>query len=149
MTTIPFPTEFSELLRSLNAHEVKYLVIGGYAVAFHGHPRTTGDIDIWVEQSEENARRVVEALDAFGFGVAALDPTLFLKDHQVTRMGRPPLRVDVLTTPSGVDFAACYERRVEGKLGDVETSIISLDDLKESKRASGRHKDLNDLEQLP
>lgn len=62
MTTIPFPTEFSELLRSLNAHEVKYLVIGGYAVAFHGHPRTTGDIDIWVEQSEENARRVVEAL---------------------------------------------------------------------------------------
>lgn len=64
-------------------------------------------------------------------------------------MGRPPLRVDVLTTPSGVDFAACYERRVEGKLGDVETSIISLDDLKESKRASGRHKDLNDLEQLP
>ena len=149
MPTIQLPTIFSELLRSLNARDVRYLVIGGYAVAYHGHPRTTGDIGIWVEQSETNALRVVEALDAFGFSVPALKPDLFLQDNQIIRMGRPPLRAEVLTSASGVEFAACYERRVRGEMGDVEASLISLDDLKENKRASGRHKDLDDLERLP
>ncbi len=149
MPTIQLPTVFSELLRSLSAHEVKCLVVGGYAVAYHGYPRTTGDIDIWIERSEENAQRVAEALRAFGFDVPALKPALFTKADQIVRMGHPPLRVEMLTSASGVAFAECYESRIEDTLGGVRTQIIGLECLKKNKRASGRHKDLDDLEHLP
>ena len=149
MPTIQLPTEFSELLKSLGAHEVRYLVVGGYAVAYHGYPRTTGDIDIWIERTAENAWRVVEALRSFGFDIPALHPELFMKPDQLVRMGYPPLRVEILTSASGVEFAACYAERVEDELGGTEASIIGLDCLKANKRASGRHKDLSDLEHLP
>ncbi|PSQ83098.1 MAG: hypothetical protein BRD44_05705 [Bacteroidetes bacterium QS_7_67_15] len=145
---IPFPTAFSDLLKSLNDHEVTYLVVGGYAVGFHGHARTTGDIDIWIEQSPANAERVRVALGEFGFDTEVLEPGSLLKEDQIVRMGYPPLRVEVMTSVSGVNFSDCYERRVEGELGEVETSLIGLDDLKANKRASGRLKDLNDLEKL-
>lgn len=149
MPTIQLPTEFSELLRLLNAHEVKYLVVGGYAVAYHGYPRTTGDIDIWVEQSGENATNLVRALKEFGFDVPALEPQLFLADDRIVRMGHPPLRVEIITSASGVDFSSCYGDRVEDEMGGVEATIISLACLKKNKRASGRHKDLSDLDNLP
>jgi predicted nucleotidyltransferase len=146
---IQLPSVFSDLLKSLNTHEVKYLVIGGYAVVYHGHPRMTGDIDIWVEQSPVNAERVSDALNAFGFDPGVLAPGTFLKDNQLVRMGHPPFRVEVMTSPSGVDFAACYERRVEDEIEGAAVPFISLSDLKQNKQASGRTKDLNDLEQLP
>lgn len=149
MATIQLPTEFSELLRLFNAHEVAYLIVGGYAVAYHGYPRTTGDIDLWIRSTEANGQQVVAALRAFGFNVPALKPGLFLKPDQVVRMGHPPLRVEILTSISGVDFDACYPNRTEDTLGEVEVSLIGLDCLKENKRASGRHKDLDDLEHLP
>lgn len=149
MPTIQLPTEFSELLRLFRAHEVKYLIVGGYAVAYHGYPRTTGDLDIWIERSEENAQRVYRALRAFGFDVPTLQPELFERKDQIIRMGYPPLRVEILTSASGVEFASCYAQRVEDKLGEVNVSIIGLECLKRNKRASGRHKDLNDLEHLP
>ncbi len=149
MPTIQLPTEFSELLRLLNACEVKYLVVGGYAVAYHGYPRTTGDIDIWIEQTRENPEPAVRALRQFGFDVPALEPAMFLEADQIVRMGYPPLRVEILTSLSGVGFAECYERRVVGDMGGVETNIIGLKCLKENKQASGRHKDLSDLEHLP
>lgn len=149
MATIQLPTEFSELLKLFNAHEVAYLIVGGYAVAYHGYPRTTGDIDLWIQSTEENGKRVVAALRAFGFNVPALKPELFLKPDQVVRMGHPPLRVEILTSISGVAFDACYPKRTEDRLGEVDVSLIGLDCLKANKRASGRHKDLDDLEHLP
>jgi predicted nucleotidyltransferase len=149
MATIRLPTEFGELLKLLNAHEVKYLIVGGYAVAYHGYPRTTGDIDIWIDRSGENARRTVEALREFGFDVPTLQPELLMKPDRIVRMGYPPLRVEILTSASGVEFAPCYENRVEDEMGGTTVSIIGLECLKKNKRASGRHKDLDDLEHLP
>ncbi len=149
MATIRLPTEFSELLKLFNAHEVKYLIVGGYAVAYHGYPRTTGDIDIWIERSGKNARRTVKALREFGFDVPALQPELLRKPGRIVRMGYPPLRAEILTSLSGVEFAPCYENRVEDEMGGVTVSIIGLECLKKNKLASGRHKDLDDLEHLP
>ena len=149
MATIQLPIEFSELLKLFGAHEVKYLIVGGYAVAYHGYPRATGDIDIWIERNRENTQRTVEALREFGFDVPVLQPALLMKPDQIVRMGYPPLRVEILTSASGVEFTACYESRIEDELGDVAASIIGLACLKKNKRASGRHKDLSDLEHLP
>lgn len=149
MPTIQLPTEFSELLKLLNAHEVKYLIVGGYAVAYHGYPRTTGDIDIWIERSAENAQRIYRTLRAFGFDVPTLQPELFAKADRIICMGYPPLRVEILTSVSGVEFAPCYAQRIEDEIGEVTASIIDLECLKKNKRASGRHKDLSDLEHLP
>lgn len=149
MATIQLPTEFSELLKLLNAHEVKYLIVGGYAVAYHGYPRTTGNIDIWIESTESNGKRIVAALAEFGFNVPALRPALFTRPDQIIRMGHPPLRVELLTSISGVDFSECYRGRTRAELGGVATTLIGLDCLKKNKRASGRHKDLDDLEHLP
>jgi hypothetical protein len=149
MPTIQFPTEFSELLRLLNDRDVRYLVVGGYAVTYHGYPRTTGDLDLWIDRTETNAGRVVDALRAFGFDVPTLAPSLFLEEDRIVRIGHPPLRVEVFPSISGVDFAPCYDERVVDALGDVEATIIGLECLKKNKRASGRHKDLDDLENLP
>ncbi len=149
MPTIRLPTEFSELLKLLNAHEVNYLIVGGYAVAYHGYPRTTGNIDLWIEQTSENAAQVVQALRDFGFDVPSLTPALFLEKDRVVRMGHPPLRAEILTSISGVDFAECYPDRVDDEIDGVPTHIIGLAALKKNKKASGRLKDLSDLEHLP
>ena len=149
MPTIQLPTEFSELLKLLGAHDVQYLIVGGYAVAYHGYPRATGDIDIWIERSNENAQRIVTALREFGFDIPALQPELFTQQDQIVRMGHPPLRVAILMSASGVEFAECYKDRVEDELNGVPAKLIGLECLKKNKRAAGRHKDWNDLEQLP
>ena len=149
MATIQFPTEFSALLKLLNDHEVRYLVVGGYAVSYHGYPRTTGDLDIWIERTEENASRAVRALREFGFDVPKLNTALLLAEDRIVRMGLPPLRIEIFPTASGVDFAPCYDERIVDELGGVEAAIIGLNCLKENKRATGRHKDLDDLENLP
>ena len=149
MPTTPLPTDFSALLRSLNAHSVRYLVVGGYAVAYHGYPRTTGDLDVWIERSAANAERTVAALRTFGFDVPALQPALLMEPDRIVRMGHPPLRVEILTSISGVAFEDCYAERVEDRLGDTPTHLIGLPCLKTNKRASGRYKDLSDLEHLP
>jgi len=146
---IKLPRDFSEFLRLLNDREVRYLVIGGYAVGYHGYPRATNDLDVWIAIAPDNAARVVEALEDFGFGSAELTTDLFLKEDSIIRMGLPPMRIEILTTISGVSFETCYQDRVEGVFGGTEVTLISLDDLKRNKRASGRYKDLDDLEHLP
>jgi len=133
----------------LNAHHVEYLVIGGYAVNYHGYARATGDIDIWVAVHPSNAERVVAALTEFGFNVPDLSVELFLKPWQIIRLGMPPVRIEVATTISGVDFAECYSQRVEATLDGVPVKLISLKHLKLNKRASARNQDLADLERLP
>ncbi len=149
MATIHLPPDFKEFLRLLNAHKVEYLVIGGYAVGYHGYPRATADMDIWIAVHPANANKIVAALKDFGFDPPDLTPELFLRQWQIIRLGVPPVRIEIATTISGVDFAGCYAERVEDTLDGVPVNLISLKDLKRNKQASGRHQDLADLEHLP
>ncbi len=142
------PPDFKEFLQLLKDHDVKYLLIGGYAVGYHGYPRATGDMDIWVAIEPDNAAGIVAALREFGFDFPELTAELFLRERSIVQMGAPPMCIEVVTTISGVTFAACYAARVVATLDGVEVSLISLEDLKRNKKASGRHKDLNDLEHL-
>jgi len=136
-------------LRLLNSKKVKYLVVGGYALGIHGYVRATGDIDVWVEASGENAKKLVGVVSEFGFRGPELTEGLFLESNRVIRMGLPPVRIEVLTGVSGVTFAECYASRLTADLDGVPVAVISLGDLKKNKRASGRPKDLADLEELP
>jgi hypothetical protein len=148
--TTTLPSDFKEFLRLLEETDVKYLIVGGYAVGYHGYPRSTGDMDVWVESTEENAERLVETLREFGFDVPELGPDLFLDPDRVIRMGQPPLRIELLTSLTGVEFVECYSSHVVEETDDgTPIHFIGLEKLKENKRASGRHKDLNDLEHLP
>ena len=149
MATIQLPPDFKEFLRSLNAHKVEYLLIGGYAVNYHGYPRATADMDIWIAIHPTNAKRVVTALKEFGFDLPDLSPELFLREWQIIRLGVPPVRIEIATTISGVNFAECYGERVEDSVDGVPVNLISLRHLKVNKKASGRHQDLADLEHLP
>jgi len=146
---IRFPPDFKEFLQLLNSHEVEYLLIGGYAVGYHGYPRATGDMDVWIAIDPQNAQKVVAVLEEFGFGGPDLSVDLFLQEDRVIRMGVPPLRIELLTTISGVSFEECYAERTTDVIDDVEANFISLSHLKINKKASGRYKDLNDLENLP
>ncbi len=143
------PIEFQEFLRSLNEHHVRYLLVGGYAVGYYGYPRTTADIDVWIALDRENAQKMVAALKAFGFGVPELKPALFLDENRIIRMGNAPLRIEIMMSVSGVEFEACYVERKVDVLDGINVSIIGLDCLKRNKQASGRHKDLDDLDHLP
>jgi predicted nucleotidyltransferase len=145
---LELPNDFKEFLKLLRDHRVKYLLIGGYAVGFHGYTRATNDIDFWIAMDGENASRIVEGLKEFGFDVPELSADLFLKPNQIVRMGLEPVRIEVTTTIDGVDFEDCYARRVQTDLDGVPVSVIALEDLKTNKRASGRTKDLADLEEL-
>jgi hypothetical protein len=149
MASVSLPPDFKEFLRLLNAHRVEYLLIGGYAVAYHGYPRATADLDVWIAMSPQNAERVVAALKEFGFAVAELSANLFLEAGQIIRMGVPPIRVEIATSISGVRFDECHAARVIDELDGVPVNLINLTHLKQNKRAAGRHKDLDDLENLP
>lgn len=135
-------------MKLLNDHEVKYLVVGGHAVGVHGYPRNTADLDVWVQSTEDNARRIVQALRRFGFDLPALTPSLFVQPNKIVRMGVPPLRIEVYTGISGVTFDACYPRALAADLDGVPVRVIALDDLRANKKAAGRAKDLADLEGL-
>ena len=140
--------DYKEFLRLLRAHGVEYLLIGGWAVGYHGYPRATYDLDVWVAVSPANADRVVEALAEFGFDVTELSADLFLQTDKIVRMGVEPVRIEVMTSISGVEFDECYRERLETTMNDVPVSLIDLRHLKINKEATGRLKDLADLEQL-
>jgi len=140
--------DFKEFIQLLNDNQVKYLVIGGYAVAVHGHPRYTKDIDIWVEISEENAQKLVTVLTQFGFESLGLTSDDFQAPDQIIQLGYPPNRIDLITNPDGIDFQTCYDSKIEVILNDVPVKFINLDNLKKNKLASGRLQDLADLEKL-
>ena len=148
MVTIQLPNDFKEFLKLLNSHQVEYLLIGGYAVSYHGYPRTTADIDIWVAIQKENGEKLVAVLRKFGFDTPELSADLFLKENQIVRMGSPPMRIKLLTTISGVRFEECYSERIIDIIDNVEVQIINLEHLKRNKQASGRQKDLADLKHL-
>ena len=132
------------LLALLTEHRVEYLVVGGHAVAFHGYPRFTEDLDLYLRPEPDNASRVIAALETFGFASLGLTAADFVADDRVVQLGRAPNRVDLLTRLWGVDFDDAWSRRVGGKLGDVAVWILSRPDLIRNKRATGRPQDLAD-----
>ena len=145
---IEFPKDFKEFLQLLNSKKVEYLVIGGYAVGYHGYPRATGDMDIWISINEKNALKMVNALKEFGFDIPELKKEMFLQKEKIIRMGVPPMRLEIITTIDGVDFEKCFNNRVIADFKSFKVNFISKGDLLTNKRASGRPKDLVDYSKL-
>jgi hypothetical protein len=140
--------DFSEFIALLNKNKVKYLIVGGYAVAFHGHPRYTKDIDIWLWIDKTNAENIIKALHEFGFNLPGLAQEDFLKKGNVIQLGYPPNRIDLLTEVSGLDFTTVYPNKIEVVIDKVTLNFIDIENLKKNKKATGRHQDLADLENL-
>lgn len=140
--------DFRDLLASFNAHKIDYIIVGAYALAFYGAPRYTGDIDIYVKPDPENAQRIMAALDEFGFGSVKLSAADFEVPDKVIQLGVPPVRVDMVTSITGVSWNDAFSGRVEGKYGDVPVHYIGREHFILNKRALGRKKDLADLEAL-
>ena len=140
--------DFKEFFQSLNNNQVRYLVVGGYAVAFYGHPRYTKDIDVWIDCAAENAKRMAVAISEFGFGSLGLAATDFAEPGQVIQLGVAPNRIDILTSLTGVDFEACFARRQTVDFDGTRLSFIDVESLKTNKRQTGRTQDLADVENL-
>ncbi len=143
---INFPKDFKEFIELLEKHKVEYLIVGGYAVGFHGHPRFTGDLDIWLKISETNANNILLAVEAFGFASLGLKTEDFLIPENVIQLGYPPLRIDLLNEIDGVSFDDCYPNRQEVLQDGFQYNFISYEDLLKNKAASGRLKDKDDLD---
>jgi predicted nucleotidyltransferase len=140
--------DFKEFLQSLNANRVRYLIVGGYAVAIHGHPRYTKDLDIWVDLDEENAAKVVQALIDFGFGSLNLQISDFLEPDTVIQLGYPPSRIDLLIGLDGAAFEECYAKRLEGIVDGIRVCVVDRDGLIRLKEAAGRPQDVADVDKL-
>ena len=140
---------FKELLRSFNDEGVRYLVVGAYAVAFHGHPRNTFDLDIWLEASEANADAVMKALEATGYSVAPAMRLKFSQNGCIARLGLKPAMIDLLTGLPGAEFEEAYHQREKTVADGVSISLVGLKHLRDLKAAVGRHQDLADLDALP
>jgi hypothetical protein len=140
--------DFKELLGFLNARKVEYLIVGGYALAFHGVPRFTGDLDLYVKPDPANAERIVAALRDFGFESVGLYEKDFTEEDQVVLLGQLPVQIDLMTSLTGVSWDEAYAGRVQGKYGDVTVYFLGRKQLAANKRAQGHFKDLADLEAL-
>jgi hypothetical protein len=143
-----FEPDFVDFIDLLNKHQVDYMVVGAHALAYHGRPRHTGDLDIWIKPSEVNARKMVKVIDDFGFSSLGLSEKDFLKENYVTQLGYPPLRIDILNTISGVEFDEAYANKVIGETDSLNVNFINVDEFIKNKEASGRNKDLGDIESL-
>lgn len=148
-TPIRLPNDFKEFLKLLARNDVDYLLVGGYAVGYYGYPRPTGDMDIWVANTQKNAERLVSVLTEFGFDSPEISADLFTKEKSIVRMGVPPFKLEIITFIDGVSFDDCFPERQVAEIDDVSVSIIGYKHLKINKKASGRPKDINDLENLP
>jgi hypothetical protein len=140
--------DFIDLLRAFIAADVRFLVVGAYALGFHGRPRGTGDLDVWVDATPENARRVMSALRAFGAPMQDITEADFSKPGITYQVGVPPGRVDVLTDLTGIRFADAWPTRIRGPFGDIEVDFIGRKEFIANKRATGRTRDLADIEGL-
>ena len=141
--------DFSEFIGYFVARDVRFLVVGGYAMAAHGHPRYTKDLDVWVRADPDNGELILLALDDFGFGDVGLTREDFLGDDTVVQLGREPQRIDLLTFISGVEFDEAWENRVDLEISGLKVPVIGRADLRRNKLATGRLRDLADAEDLP
>jgi Nucleotidyl transferase of unknown function (DUF2204) len=140
--------DFEEFIELLNKNEVKYLVVGGYAFAIHAYPRFTNDIDFFVLSTKPNVDKIISILKEFGFDISSISDDDLLKKDKVVQLGEPPYRIDLLTSIDGVDFEDAWGRKIQSKYGDQVLYFISKEDLIQNKKASGRKKDLDDLNEL-
>jgi predicted nucleotidyltransferase len=140
--------DFREFVELLINHKVEYLIVGGYAVGVHGHPRYTGDLDIWLNPSSENADKILLCVIEFGFSSYGLTKDDFTKEGNIVQLGYPPLRIDLLTQIDGVTFDLCFQNRKEVEIDGLTLNFIGYQDLLQNKKASGRLRDLDDLDQL-
>ncbi len=140
--------DFKDLLELFNKYAVKYMIVGGYALAYHGAPRYTGDIDLYVKPDPQNAERIMAALNEFGFGSVGLTVDDFKNSDKVVQLGVPPVRIDIITSLSGVSWQDADSGCVDGKYGEVPVKYIGLNEFIINKRTTGRKKDLSDLEAI-
>ncbi len=140
--------DFKEFIELLNVHKVEYLVIGGYAVNYHGYPRYTKDIDFWIWLTKENIDRLLQAINAFGFGSLGLQADDLMNPNNVIQLGYEPYRIDLLTDVTGVDFGECYLRKATVIVDQIQVNFLGLEDLIEAKWKAGRLQDLADAQQL-
>ncbi|MFA6247661.1 MAG: nucleotidyltransferase [Mucilaginibacter sp.] len=140
--------DFQEFIELLNKHKVAYMIVGAHALAFHGKPRHTGDLDIWINPTDENANKMLLVINDFGFGSVGLKKEDFLREHYVTQLGYPPLRIDILNSISGVAFEEAYNNRLFIDVDDLTISYIGLGDLIKNKAGTARKQDIADLENL-
>ena len=140
--------DFEDFIKLLNQHEVDYMIIGGYAMAFHGKPRYTGDLDIWIDISESNAQKMLLVIEDFGFVSLNFDKEDFLRENLINQLGYPPLRIDILTSIDGINFRDAYPQKQVILIEDFTANYIGLNDLIQNKNASGRQQDLVDVNTL-
>ena len=140
--------DFLDLLRALSAHDVRFMIVGAYALAVHGRPRATGDLDIWIDATPDNAARLIGALQDFGAPMTSISAADFSKPGIVFQMGLPPYRIDILTELTGIHFVEAWPHRVRGPFGELEADYIGRDAFIRNKRATGRARDLGDIEAL-
>lgn len=143
-----FEQDFIDFIELLNEQQVKYMVVGAFALSFHGRPRNTGDLDIWIKPDAENAGKMVKVIEEFGFGQLGLNDEDFLRENYVTQLGYPPLRIDILNAISGINFDDAFHTRLETEIDGLQISFISAEDLIRNKRCVGRPKDLGDIDAL-
>lgn len=140
--------DFEDFVQLLNLHNVDYMIVGGYALAFHGKPRHTGDLDIWIDVSRDNAKKMMNVLKDFGMSSLGLREGDFLEENAIMQIGYPPLRIDILTAIDGVEFAEAYLNKQVIDIDGIRINYISLNDLILNKQKSGRHQDISDVEAL-
>jgi hypothetical protein len=141
-------SDFRDLLRNLNAAGVRYLIVGGYAVMVHTEPRYTKDLDVWIESERDNARRLLEALSAFGAPIAGVTADDFTEPEVFFQIGVDPVRVDIMTSITGLDFETAWGRRIEVDFGGVPAPVLCRADILAAKIASGRVRDRRDARHL-
>jgi hypothetical protein len=140
--------DFKELLKLFNKHKVEYAIVGAYALAFYGSPRYTGDLDLAVKPGADNAGKIVKALEEFGFKSLGLKVEDFSLPRKVVQLGVAPVRIDILTSLTGVDWAQAAKNFSAGKYGNVKVNFIGKQEFVANKKALGRHKDLADIESI-
>jgi len=139
--------DFKDFVSLMNANGVEYVIVGSFALSFHGHPRATGDMDVWIRRSPENASRILKALDEFGFGSLGVTEDDLLED-KVIQLGQPPVRIDLMTELDGLIPDEVWAGRIAGRFGDMSVFYLGREAFVRNKRSLGRHKDLADLEAL-
>lgn len=139
--------DFKDFVSLMNANGVEYVIVGAFALSFHGHPRATGDIDVWIRRSPQNASRILKALDEFGFGSLGITEDDLLED-KVIQLGQPPVRIDLMTELDGLIPDEVWAGRIAGRFGDISVFYLGREAFVRNKRSLGRHKDLADLEAL-
>jgi predicted nucleotidyltransferase len=145
-----FNDDFKDFIECLNKSGVKYILVGGYAVIIRGYSRSTGDMDVWVEKSQDNYQKLLHAIISFGLPPFAIPKDQFFsEDYDVFSFGRPPFAIEILTAVKGIDFEVAFEKSTMEMINEIQVRVVHLNHLIAAKKAAGRHKDFNDLENLP